>query len=131
MSQGSGASPRWPEGVKYGAIVHAWTTDRNGVRSQHYCVVLTSDADLPRVGEVVCAVVSTDQELSPPEQRVELPYDEADPSRTPTRLARRCWATVGFVQRLAPGDILSVKGEVPRAVAEELSFKMSFRWSRR
>lgn len=115
-----------------GSLLWAWVTDRGGRRTRRPCVVIKR---WPRkTGQMTpesftVMAVSTDQELSAPEDRIEMPFS---PGGHPmTGLKQRCWAVASWVERIEWSDLEPYKGKrLPMDVLERIVERMNQRAKR-
>jgi mRNA-degrading endonuclease toxin of MazEF toxin-antitoxin module len=117
---GGSQRPSW----KYGQLVWARVTDRNGFAKERPCIVITPTERIRPTEALLVMAVTTTFPDPPPQWHVQLPWN-ADPRRVKTRLARRSAAVVNWVDVIAPDDVLDVRGEVPVKVMREIEEQLA------
>jgi mRNA-degrading endonuclease toxin of MazEF toxin-antitoxin module len=105
--------------LRYGGIVWARVMDRNGIRKERPCIVMTPTARISREQPLLVVAITTTFADPPPKWHVALPW-HPDPRRVGTGLARRSAAVVNWLDTIRVDDVLDVKGSVPPAVMRRI-----------
>lgn len=98
--------------LRYGRVVEAVFTDRNGVRKPRTAVVLTPTDEIKPGSPIVLMAITSTFPDPPPAGHVPLPWHN-DPRRTPTRLGRRSAAVVHWLETTTPEEVTQLGGDVP------------------
>ena len=96
-------------------------------KSPHPAVILTSREEIEAGDSIVVSVVSTQLNLSKPEDRVELPWDPRPGGHAVTKLNKRCAAVCFWIVEIQEEDILRYAGVVPERALKEILTRVSER----
>jgi mRNA-degrading endonuclease toxin of MazEF toxin-antitoxin module len=116
-----------PLELKYGCVIVAEMSDRNGIRKTRPGIVLTPTERISEASPLLVMAITTTFSEAPPPWHVPLPWNP-DPGHVRTHLARRSAAVVTWVGQLGVSDVLAVRGEVPIRVMREIEAQLSA-WS--
>jgi mRNA-degrading endonuclease toxin of MazEF toxin-antitoxin module len=104
--------------LRYGRLVWATLTDRNGVRAEHPGIIITPDDEIEDDQEVDVVAVTTSYPEPAPPFHVPLPWNP-DRRRVGTGLARRSAAVANWLNVVHPSDIRRFAGDVsPKLMAK-------------
>ena len=109
--------------LRRGRIVRAEIPDANRIRKERPVVILTPTDEIPNLDSLVVIAITTTFPEPPPGDHVELPWHPR--SHPVTRLKRRSAAVAKWIVRIAPDDIRSFGGDVPKAKLKEIDKKIS------
>jgi mRNA-degrading endonuclease toxin of MazEF toxin-antitoxin module len=100
--------------LRYGRIIYAWISDRNGNAKLRPALVLTPDREIESDVEIVVVAITTTFTAPAPSFCVELPWHPA--GRVGTKLTRRSAAVVNWLATISGDDVVGYGGDVPASV---------------
>jgi mRNA-degrading endonuclease toxin of MazEF toxin-antitoxin module len=109
--------------IRYGRIVYAWVSDRNGYAKLRPALILTPDVSLDSASPIVAAAITTTFPEPPDRHCVKLPWHPS--GRVSTGLRQRSAVVTNWLATISPGDVVGYGGDVPRRIMDDIQRKLT------